>query len=355
MSVDLSVVIVTYNSEPFIAACLDSLMAATKTLTTEIFVYDGGSKDGGPAIVAESYPSVVLIRGENIGFSAGNNMALPLCTGDKILLLNPDTVLLPGSLARLMGFLDSNSAYGAVGPALVFADGVVQDHSAHRLPTPYYMISWLFLLDKLEWRLRFRGKRTRGAIPPRSSWLDGFTLLSWTRDRATEITYLSGACLMFRKAVLEQVGLLDGASPLYLDDIDYCRRIQDAGWRLFYAADAYVTHYWQQSSASVQRDADFYALLCHSVWIYLRKHHGSLAGWAYRFAALAAGLLRSSICLVAIPLARGKGHEWGRHLHMATALLRWSANAPSVPATLHFAPAPATPMRLVSSAGAPQR
>ena len=342
---DLSVVIVTYNSGAFIEACLDAVFATTVGLEVEVFVVDSGSTDGTADLVAARYSAVTLIRDSNIGFSAANNRALPLCTGRRILLLNPDTVVQEGAITALLDYMDRHADLGAVGARLQWPDGRIQDHCAHNLPTAWNMLLWLFLLDQLELRLRFGGRRTRSETPPHATLFDGFALRSWTRDRSTEVEYLSGASLMMRREVLDRVGLLDAASPLYLDDIDYCRRILDAGWKLHYVSEAVITHYWQQSSSSLKREADFFALLCHSIWIYLRKHEGKTAAHVFCMGAFAAGSIRLVFCSVAGWLTGSAGKQsWQRRVQMSEALLRWSLRFPKAPPSLNFVPQAVAPI-----------
>lgn len=342
---DLSVVIVTYNSHALIEACLDALFATTSEFDLQVFVVDCGSSDDTADLVAQRYGRVCLIRTENVGFSAGNNIALPHCRGTRILLLNPDTVVHRGAIPSLIQHLDSDRRRGAVGSSLQWEDGRIQDHCAHNLPTAWNMLLWLFLLDHLEMRVRFRGTRTRSAIPPRATLLDGFVLRSWTRDRSTEVQYLSGASLMMRREVFDQIGLLDAASPLYLDDIDYCRRIQDAGWKLYFVSEAVITHHWQQSSSSLRRDADFYALLCHSIWIYLGKHEGKVAARIFCMGSCTAGLLRHLACSLASRLSGpAAAPSWHRRAQMSAALLHWSLLSPKAPPQLNFVPHAVAPI-----------
>jgi exopolysaccharide biosynthesis WecB/TagA/CpsF family protein len=344
-SADLSVVIVTYNSEAFIEACLDAVFATTVGLEVEVFVVDSGSTDGTADLVAARYSAVTLIRDSNIGFSAANNRALPLCTGARILLLNPDTVVQEGAITALLDYMDRHPDAGAVGARLQWPDGRIQDHCTHNLPNTWNMLLWLFLLDQLELRLRFGGRRTRSETPPRATLFDGFALRSWTRDRSTVVEYLSGASLMIRREVRDRVGLLDAASPLYLDDIDYCRRIQDAGWKLHYVSEAVITHYWQQSSSTLKREADFYALLCHSIWIYLGKHEGKIAAHVFCVGAFVAGSVRRIFCPVAGWISGPAGKlSWQRRAQMSEALLRWALRFPKAPPLLNFVPQAVAPI-----------
>lgn len=330
---DLSVVIVTYNADELIVGCLDSLRedAEAAELSLEVFVVDSASRDDTTEVIRSHHPWVRLIASEkNLGFSAGNNEALPKCTGRFVALLNPDSVIRSGALERLLGVLGADDSIGAVGPKLILADGSTQLESARNLPTLGNMWPWLALLDKLRHAVLDRGVRTPvDHPPPPPKTLDGFNLLWWERDRSCDASCLSGACMVMRREVVDRIGLLDEASPLYLDDMDYCKRIRDAGWRLRYVAEAEVTHLWEASTAPLRRQGDFYALQCHAVWLYLRKHHGPRASLAFSAVALAAVGFRAAVCGTASMLGGPRSRaEWRRRLAMTRGLFRWARRFP---------------------------
>jgi hypothetical protein len=328
---ELSVVIVTYNARSLIADCLDSLYAECDGIVVEVFVVDCASHDGTADFVRATYPGVrVVASASNLGFSAGNNAALPLCEGRFIALLNPDTVVQNGSMRRLMAVLDADDTIGAAGPMLVLRDCSTQLESVRNLPTLGNMWPWLALLDKLQHAVRDRGRRASvAAPPPRPRVLDGFNLLWWERDASCDAACLSGACMVMRRGVVERIGLLDDACPLYLDDMDYCKRIGDAGWRLRFVHDARVTHLWEASTATLRRQSDFYGMQCHAVWLYLRKHRGSIHAAVFAAMALLSVVFRGVVCVVCALLTRGAVRsEWRRRLAMTLGLLRWAARVP---------------------------
>lgn len=342
---DLSVVIVTFNAAALIGNCLDSLAAACSGLHTEVFVVDNGSADGTPDLVRRFHPAVHLqATGQNLGFSAGNNRALPLCRGRAVMLLNPDTVVQPGAITTLLGHLQAHPEAGAVGPMLRLGDGSIQAECARRLPAPGNLLPWLLLLDKLVHNVQKRWHTVwpANAVPPAqpdpppARWYDGFNLLAWPRQQACAVQSICGACLLMRQEVLQQVGLLDESSPMYLDDIDCCRRILDAGWAIHYQPAAVITHLWQQSSHP-QRAGDHYALGCHAIWLYLRKHHGVPAGRAFAAMAALAALLRlpPSALVAAWPGAQQPRRL--RRLRMVQGLARWAWHWPKRPPRFGFA------------------
>lgn len=324
---DLSVVIVTYNAAGLIGDCLESLRRECRDISAEIFVVDSNSTDRTVPLIQAQFPEVRLhAAGANLGFSAGNNLALPHCRGRYVVLLNPDTLVHPGALRDLAAYLDRHSQVGAVGPTLRLADGTIQPECARYLPNLGNMLPWLLMLDKLQWRLR-HGRRTRASetVPPRPGLLDGFNLLGWARDRTCPIESLCGACMMIRREVVEQIGLLDEDSPLYLDDIDYCRRILDAGWPLHYVAGPTVTHLWEQSTSQRNRAGDRYAMQCQAIWFYFRKHEGPFAARVFAAMTLLTAIFRILVCLPGSLLPfRLHAQEWRRRLEMGLMLGRWA-------------------------------
>lgn len=342
---DLSVVIVTYNAAALIGNCLDSLATACSGLHTEVFVVDNGSADGTAELLRQHHPWVQLqATGQNLGFSAGNNRALPLCRGRAVMLLNPDTVVQPGAVSSLLAHLQAHPDAGAVGPMLRLGDGSIQAECARRLPAPGNLLPWLLLLDKLAHKVQSRSRRRLTAQaapqpasePPPPRWYDGFNLLAWPRQRACAVQSICGACMLVRQEVLQQVGLLDESSPMYLDDIDYCRRILNAGWAIHYQPAAVITHLWQQSSHP-HRAGDHYALGCHAVWLYLRKHHGVAAGRAFAAMAALAALLRLPPAALMAAWPGAKQPDRRRRLRMTQGLARWAWRWPKRPPLFGFA------------------
>ena len=333
----LSVIIVTHNIAHLIGDCLRSVFEECTGISTEVFVVDSASSDETVEVVRRDFPQVtVRVSRDNIGFSAANNLALAECSGRYVVLLNPDTVVQPGAFRTLMSYLDCHQQVGAVGPTLRLADNSIQPECARNLPTVGNMFAWLMLLDKLEWKIRYRNaSNVKSSHPPKNAIFDHFLLLFWDRSSTCEVECIAGACMMFRAEVAQRVGSLDETTPLYLDDIDYCRRIRDAGWSIHYVAEATVSHFWKQSTLPLKRLGDLYAMVCHSIWLYLRKHDG----------AVAAALFSSEIviaCVVRLPVAAfgqllpGKKAFWKYQVEMILGLCRWVVRFPKVAPNFGF-------------------
>ncbi len=335
--IDLSIIIVTHNAARVIAQCIASVQKECESLATEILVVDSGSQDDTVDTVRALFPNLPVQSGAgNIGFSAANNRVLGECSGRYVMLLNPDTVVHEGAVAAMIQELELHPECGAVGPRLLLPDGSVQQECARNLPTASNMIPWLLLLDKARWKFRFRGRRT--VADPRPSILDGFNLLAWTRESSCAVECLSGACMLIRREVVDRVGPLDESAPMYLDDLDYCRRIHDAGWTLRFVAGARITHQWGHSSRQRRRDGDFYALVCHALWLYLRKHDGAASAMLFSVTALVGSVLRLAfVWPAATLLARSRfGEALQRQLDMSLGLARWAVRFPKCAPALGF-------------------
>lgn len=240
---DLSIIIVNYNTCDLLRRCLLSLQGRqTHSMLKqglpfcglqEIIVIDNGSTDGSSEMVVEEFPQVHLIRNsQNLGYARANNQGLQLAQGDYLLLLNSDTEVEAQSLDFLVEFLRKKPEAGAVGGQLVLPSGQIQPSCSTDI-TLLTVFFEQFLLDKAFPRSRFFGRHF-------------YTWWNYQEPRSVEV--LSGACLMIRRETLRQVGLLDEAYFMYCEDADWCRRARQAGWELWYVPQARILHHHGASS-----------------------------------------------------------------------------------------------------------
>jgi hypothetical protein len=226
--VDISIVIVNWNTRELLLDCLASVYDTLKELSFEVFVVDNASSDGSVAAVRESYPQVRVIQNEqNLGFAAANNKALRIMQGKYALLLNTDAILTEGAVAKLSGYLEVHGDVAMTCGQLLNADGSKQNSVAN-FPT------WLSLLcNETILRLLFPQK-----FP------------SKRRDYATPIQVESciGACLMVRKAAMEAVGLLDERYFVFMEETDWALAMHRAGWKSCFVPDARIYHLQGQSA-----------------------------------------------------------------------------------------------------------
>lgn len=233
---DLSIVIVSWNTRELLRGCLASLPAATAGLEVEVIVVDNASSDRSAEMVTAEFPHVRLMdAGGNLGFARANNLALPHTLGRCLLLLNPDTVCPPDSLARLYRFANARPNAAAAGPRLVDERG---------RPA----ISWGFFP-----RLR---DHWLGALDPRRLWLRGplarrVTVIPDRADPSCPVDYVLGACFLIPRHALETVGLLDDRYFLYFEETDWCWRARREGMDVWYCAETEITHLEGRASGQV--------------------------------------------------------------------------------------------------------
>ena len=283
--VTLSVVIVNWNVRDLLRRCLRSLLQpatynpqpASHDLQPEIIVIDNASRDGSTEMLRAEFPQVRLIANrENRGFTAANNQGLALAQGRYLLLLNPDTEVVDDALAVMVGYMDEHPAVGVLGPRLRYPDGRPQS-SRRRFPT--FATALVESTVVQEWW-------------PDNRLLRRYYMADTPDDAIQEVDWLVGACLLVRREVYEQVGGLDEGFFMYSEELDWCRRIKDAGWKVVYLPTATVIHHEGKSSEQVvaARHIHFQS----SKVRYFRKHHGALWAEALRWFLLGTYVYQSA-------------------------------------------------------------
>ena len=261
----LSIIIVSWNVRGLLRACLQSIVETRGDLDLEVIVVDGASADGSVEMVRQMFPWVKLIaRPDNVGFPKGNNIGMMAASGRYLLFLNPDTVVLAGALQKLLDFLVGHEDVGCVGPQLLNGDGSVQS-SRRRFPTlatAFWESTWL-----------------QGVAP--SFVLSRYYMLDVPDGDVADVDWLSGACFMIPRRVIDVVGVMDEGYFMYSEELDWCRRIKRLGWRVVYLPRAQVVHYVGRSSdqAVTHRHINFQRAKLR----YFRKYHGALVALVLRF------------------------------------------------------------------------
>lgn len=239
-SVDLSVVIVNWNTGDYLKECLKSLQPWLKPeapLKVEVLVVDNASSDGSTFLVQQDFPQVKLIANEeNRGWAGGNNQGIQESRGRYILLLNPDTLLLPGSLDHLVQFLEDHPEAGAVAPKLLYPDGTVQP-SLRSFPYPCYLFYDSIGLSRLF---------------PKSRKFSAYRMGYFQYDKVVEVDQPMGSALLLRRSALEEVGLIDEDFPIFFNDVDWCYRAKQKGWKIYFLPEAQIIHYGGQSTRQVR-------------------------------------------------------------------------------------------------------
>ncbi len=252
----LSIVIVNYNVKHFLEQALLSVENALKDIDAEVFVVDNNSVDGSVQMIRKRFPWVRLIANkQNVGFSKANNQAIRQATGEYILLLNPDTVVEEDTFHKTIAFMDQHPEAGALGVQMVNGKGRFLPESKRSLPTPEVAFYKIFGLSKL-----FPKSKTFGKY--HLSYLDN--------QKNHEVEVLSGAFMLLRKSVLDQVGLLDEDYFMYGEDVDLSYRITQAGYKNYYFAETRIIHYKGESTK--KGSLNYVLVFYNAMLIFARKH-----------------------------------------------------------------------------------
>jgi len=258
--VDVTVCILNWNGASRLESCLRSLRDASgsKQIHYEVIVVDNGSTDGSVELVRRTFPDVRLIcNSRNVGFAAGNNQAIKQGRGRYFLLLNNDILVHDNCLGQMVQELETHREVGIVGGRLVSVDGSTQIlYYRRRLPSLSIFLRDLLWIDRI-W--------------PGNPWSWEAEMRPWNVEEASDLAQVPGACMMIRRELFEQVGLLDESYPCSYEDVDLCTRCLRAGWRVRYIPDATVTHLGAATFKTMGW-ADKSSLRFAGLRVYVRKH-----------------------------------------------------------------------------------
>jgi GT2 family glycosyltransferase len=274
---DLAIVIVNWNVKTLLKNCLASILqdSSGSNLSVAIWVVDNASTDGSVDMLRRDFPHVHLIASEtNLGFAGGNNAALraigfdgspsPADLPDAVLLLNPDTEVHPGALQTLLNFLRNNPQAGIAGARLLYGDGSFQ-HSAFGFPG-----LWQPAIELLPLPGRLAESRLNGRYP-RSLYED---------NQPFPIDHPLGAAMGVRREAIRQVGLLDEDYHMYVEEVDWSKRIVSAGWQAYCVPQAIITHLGGQSTGQIK--TDMFVTLWASRYRFYQKYYGKFKVWVAR-------------------------------------------------------------------------
>ena len=316
---DLSIIIVNWNSIAFTRECLASISANVRGLDYEVIVVDNASRDDIRGLCSGTFPSLKVVRSsENLGFAGGNNLGFEHSCGNRLLFLNPDTLILGDAIQSMISVLDSDADFGVVGCRLVNRDSSLQASCVQPFPT---ILNQLLTLDWIQRRW------------PRWSLL-GIRSLSDNPDGVSEVEVVSGACLMVKREIFERLGGFSTEYFLYAEEADLCRRVGRAGWKVGHVGSAKVVHFGGESSKS--NGSAFSDVVMHeSVFKLLRKFRGGPYAYLYRAALLLSAAVRLGVLapLLVLPGSMtGRGavlrafRKWRSIASWALALQGWTNN-----------------------------
>ncbi|HQV69623.1 MAG TPA: glycosyltransferase family 2 protein [Thermoflexales bacterium] len=260
---DLVVVILNYNTRDLLRECLRSLREQTG-LAFKTIVVDNCSTDASADMVAAEFPEVELIRSQtNGGFAHGNNLGLrsagfgvgEVASARHAMLLNPDTVVPPNALSQMVAFADANPDVGVVGPRLLLLDGTLDKACRRSFPTPEVSF------------YRFSGL---GKLFPKSKRFGRYNMTYLPETQTADVDSVVGACMLVRADAIAKAGLLDEQFFMYGEDLDWCLRVKQAGYRVVYLADVIVHHKKRAASrTSAKAQYEFQ----RAMWLFYKKHY----------------------------------------------------------------------------------
>ena len=253
--IDISVIIVNWNTKALLLDCVASLYQATRESSLEIIVVDNASTDGSIDALRNSFPQVQIIMNEdNLGFAKANNIGIKKAQGRYVCLVNSDVKALEGVLDKMRLYMESHPEIGALAPKTFFGDMQIQKN-CREFPTLRNIFCQEFFLNTLF---------------PTVTFFRGRDMDRYDYKAVMEIEVLSGCFLMVRREVIAQVGTLDERFFFYSEDVDWCKRIHDAGWKLVHYPGAEAIHFGYGSSSSAP--IRFQIEMLKANWQYWRKH-----------------------------------------------------------------------------------
>ena len=271
---DLTVIIVNFNTEGLLRNAIGRLKAAAARMSLKIAIIDNASRDNSVALIKNEFPDCHLIANPtNVGFARANNQALDLVEGRYVLLLNTDAFVSADTLYKTIAYMDSHPRCGILGVRLIGRDGALQP-SARYFPTP-----WNLFLARTGLHRLFNGVRM----------VDD---MAWDHASVRQCDWVPGCYFLVRKAVIDQIGLFDPRYFLYYEEIDHCLAARKAGWEVIFFADTTVVHVGGESAKTTGTitagGRQIEAMQIESELLYFRKNHGLSGVWAHVLLTFAA-------------------------------------------------------------------
>jgi len=282
----LSICIVTDSQKELLKDCLESIYKFKPKCSFEIWVVDNASENKIFKMVQKNFPSVKLIvNKEKYGFSKNNNLALRRCSGEYILILNDDTLILNDAINKMIKFIDEREDIGAAGLKQYYRNRKVQYITGRNLPSLETYIYRKLFLDKLF---------------PKSKIFGKLNMSYWDHLTSREVKALSGACMFVRNEVLEKVGYFDENFKFYYEDIDLCRRFGESGFKLYYNTDCEIMHF-QGMSIGRRMKARGKIEEFRSAVYYFKKYGELKYYWLMKFLDIFSNILKIPVFLFINP------------------------------------------------------
>jgi GT2 family glycosyltransferase len=287
---DVSIVIVNWNTKELLRNCLKSVEEQTGGIGYEIILVDNNSTDGSAEMVKREFENVILLENaENRGFAAANNQAVKIAKGRYILLLNSDTIVLDNAIEKTIIFADKHPCAAVTGCRVLNPDGTLQN-TCFMFPSILNMLLSSTYLYKLFPKNRFFGRE-------QMTW--------WKRNDVREVDVVTGCFMLVKHEAIEQAGLMDEQFFMYGEETDWCFRFKKNGWKIMFTPDGQIIHFGGQSTS--QKKAEMMLQLRGSILLFIKKHKNILSHIVSRLLTalffflripywLAVGLIRQGKC-----------------------------------------------------------
>ena len=300
-AVDISVIVVNYNTARLLPEMWTALERSRGSLALQVIVVDNASRDDSVALLRRDFGQAQLIVNEaNVGFGRANNQGLVHATGRYVLLLNTDAFVAPDTLSKTIAYMDAHAECGVLGVRLVGSDGELQP-SCRYFPTPWNV---------------FLARSGLARFFPKVRMVDD---MAWDHASVRECDWVVGCYYLVRREVIDQVGLFDPRYFLYCEEVDHCRAVKRAGWKVVYFPDTSVVHLGGESAKSeaalTTSGRQISALQIESELLYFRKHHGMLGALAAVFLATVADGVLALKHVLRPKAVNGFGILWKRQVN----------------------------------------
>ena len=278
----VSICILTYQARDYLRQCLQSL-AENTALEYEVIVLDNGSQDHVAEMVEQEFPGVRLIQNQsNEGYTKPMNQAMRVGTGRYLCQLNPDTLILPGAIDRLVDFMDTHLEVGICGPKVLNRDLTLQKPCRRGESRPWAVISYFTGLARLF---------------PKSPLFGQYLMSYMDEDQIHPVAGVAGSCMLIRKEVVEQIGYMDEQFFAYQEDADYCLRAHQTGWEVYYMPEAQIIHYGGMGGSRVEPYRSIFEWH-RSYYLFYKKHYAREYFFLFNFVYYILMFIKLSLALL---------------------------------------------------------
>lgn len=260
---NLSIVIVNYNTKELTKQTLNSIYNKERNFQYEVFVSDNGSTDGSIDMIKNEFSQVKIIKNrKNLGFAKANNVAIKRAKGRYVLLLNSDTVVVDDCLEKSLDYMDKHPNIGALGCKVVLTNGELDIACRRSFPTPEVSFYRMLRLSKFF---------------PKSKRFAKYNLTYLDENETYEVDSLVGAFMLVRREAIDKIGLLDEDFFMYGEDIDWCYRIKQDGWKIVYYPEAQIIHY--KGGSSKKKNPKLIYEFYRAMYLFYNKHYKDKYPW----------------------------------------------------------------------------